>query len=322
MFDYIFTIGCFDRLHAGHINLLENIKSKCNKLVIGVYDNSNIKKNIQKLDIRINNLKTYSSNIFVIHDTDPTNAIKEYITNINITDNKVCFMRGDDDKNFPGFKYISSVMPITYIPYTKNISSSILRDTKHKIGIFNTLLCKVSSVLKLHNIPYYLDCGTLLGCVRNNAFIEHDKDIDINTHISMWNRLQSINFEKYNLKIYRITGNCQRFISITLPGGKLYCDIFTTLLFPKLSSKILNGVIYPIPIQSELYLEQLYKKDWRIPSSDAADAYYCRGYGLASSPYLPYLNLSFYEKNTCHRFKCNPNTLYKLIDKYNQYRTI
>ena len=41
------------------------------------------------------------------------------------------------------------------------------------------LLRIVDSVLKLHNIKYYLDFGTLIGAVRDGGFIPWDDDIDI-----------------------------------------------------------------------------------------------------------------------------------------------
>ncbi len=31
-----FTLGCFDILHMGHLNLLENSKNLCDKLIVGV----------------------------------------------------------------------------------------------------------------------------------------------------------------------------------------------------------------------------------------------------------------------------------------------
>lgn len=33
-----FTLGCFDILHMGHLNLLENSKNLCDKLIVGVLD--------------------------------------------------------------------------------------------------------------------------------------------------------------------------------------------------------------------------------------------------------------------------------------------
>ncbi len=40
-------------------------------------------------------------------------------------------------------------------------------------------LCKLNSVFRSLNIPYWLDFGTLLGIYRNNDFIPHDIDLDI-----------------------------------------------------------------------------------------------------------------------------------------------
>jgi D-beta-D-heptose 7-phosphate kinase/D-beta-D-heptose 1-phosphate adenosyltransferase len=50
MYEYIFTIGCFDRLHKGHIKLLNQLKSECKKLIIGIHDNNSIEQ-IKKLQI-------------------------------------------------------------------------------------------------------------------------------------------------------------------------------------------------------------------------------------------------------------------------------
>ena len=46
----------------------------------------------------------------------------------------------------------------------------------NKINIFNELLEKINFILREHKIPFYLDCGTLLGCVRENKLIETDSE--------------------------------------------------------------------------------------------------------------------------------------------------
>ena len=53
-----------------------------------------------------------------------------------------------------------------------------------KEGMFDFLLKEIVYVLKDNDIPYYLDCGTLLGCIREKGFIEHDTDVDVATHVS------------------------------------------------------------------------------------------------------------------------------------------
>lgn len=84
MFEYIFTIGCFDKLHKGHIKLLEYMQKHTEKIIIGLHDNNSIEKlknisDIDSYDNRKKKLEKYAYDVFKIDDTDPTNAIKEYV---------------------------------------------------------------------------------------------------------------------------------------------------------------------------------------------------------------------------------------------------
>lgn len=379
MFEYIFTIGCFDKLHKGHIKLLENIQKYTKKIIVGLHDNNSIEKlkNISDIDSYVNrkkNLEKYASDIFMINDVDPTKAMQEYIikhfnevqsitfgpsqTNSKVIkndytgelffihkykdtfkyfckDNKItvtrtdntlgniarmslggwgqnligykknwCFVRGDDNKKFPGINYIKSIMPITYLPYSSEISATKLRDFKNnKVGIMNYLLHKVVDIMDENNIPYYLDCGTLLGCIRENGLMENDTDVDITIHLSNWDKLKSIDFNKYGLlrtRTYngfpeKADGNM---ISVKTKYHNIYCDIYTNPAFPKLDYKILNGKRYNIPLNSELYLTQLYG-NWKVPSEKHASTVYHRGNGLVNSEYF-----KFWDKEL-EIFKCN-----------------
>jgi cytidyltransferase-like protein len=85
MFEYIFTIGCFDKMHKGHIKLLESMKTQTEKIIVGLHDNNSIEKlknisNIDSYDNRKKNLEKYAYDIFAINDVDPTKAIQEYIS--------------------------------------------------------------------------------------------------------------------------------------------------------------------------------------------------------------------------------------------------
>ena len=71
-----------------------------------------------------------------------------------------------------------------YIPWLSNKISKFKKESKTFLNpknIDNSLeiLEIVINVLNNHNIKYYLDFGTLLGAMRDNALIPWDDDIDI-----------------------------------------------------------------------------------------------------------------------------------------------
>jgi cytidyltransferase-like protein len=371
-FEYIFTIGCFDKFHKGHIKLLKSMKRKTDKIIVGIYTNRiiSLKKktsDVYSYDSRKKCVEEYSYDTFMIDDVDPTNAIVEYIsknfnqdlTSIEIGSSKLnskiiksdchkdlfflhgykdtfkynckdnnltvsrtdkncgwdqhlfaykknwCFMRANDNKAFPGIDYIKSIMPIEYLPYSKGISATKLRDYKNnKVGVMNKLLQKVVDIMNENNIPYYLDCGTLLGSVRDNEIMEKDTDLDIAIHLSYWDKLKNINFNNYGLTITR-TYNFfpnkpgSNMISVKTNYHDIYCDIYAQPAFPLLTTKILNGIEYTIPINPELFLEVLFDKSWRIPSNKHSNQKNHRGNGLVKSKYSKYWDRKY------KIFKCN-----------------
>jgi cytidyltransferase-like protein len=215
----------------------------------------------------------YTGNLFFIHKYKDT--FKYHCKNNNITVSRTdvnsgwgqnligykknwCFMRGVDNiynKNFLGIDYIKSIIPI--------------RD--NNVVLMNYLLHKVVDIIDENNIPYYLDCGTLLGCIRENGLMEKDTDVDITIHLSYWDKLKSIDFNKYGLERTR-TRSCKKkgyIISVKTEYSDLYCDIYANPAFPQLDVKEMNNKNYCIPINSDLYLTQLYG-NWKIPSKKHA----------------------------------------------------
>jgi cytidyltransferase-like protein len=135
MYDEIYTIGCFDFLHHGHIKLLESIKKMGKKIIAGIHDDESLEKlkklkktQHQNINIRMKNLKKYTDIVYLISDTDPTFYIKMIHNNNNKL--KQCFIRANDNINFPGIEFVKNNMEIKYLPYTKEISSSLIRKNK------------------------------------------------------------------------------------------------------------------------------------------------------------------------------------------------
>ena len=45
-----------------------------------------------------------------------------------------------------------------------------------------TLFKIIINLMEKNNIPYFIDCGTLLGAFRNNKMIPHDNDLDMSVY--------------------------------------------------------------------------------------------------------------------------------------------
>ncbi len=125
-----FTLGCFDILHIGHLNLLENSKNLCDKLIVGVLDDDYIKRNkgggVFLQDDRIRILKAVKYCDVVV----PENTLdKKYLWNKYKFD---YLFVGDDWLDTPQYKEWEADLKevdckVIYYPYTKGVSSSELK---------------------------------------------------------------------------------------------------------------------------------------------------------------------------------------------------
>ena len=138
MYDRVYTIGCFDFFHYGHKRLLERLKQKGDKLIVGVHDDSSIEKlkNLKPdehdpIETRMNNVKQIADIVYVIPDTDPTFYLKCIVRDDDNMENS-CFMRGDDMPNFPGKDFVENKISIEYLSYTQGISSTKIRENNKK----------------------------------------------------------------------------------------------------------------------------------------------------------------------------------------------
>ena len=174
-----------------------------------------------------------------------------------------------------------------------------------KMNIFYKLLYAVCVMLDEEKIPYYLDCGTLLGCIREGRLLLNDTDVDITIHLSRWEKLKEIDFSKYGVVLKRkYEGFPEKYggnlISVYLENEnpEYYCDIYANPAFPKLGAALMDDILYPVPKEPELYLKQLYG-DWKVPSSGHADTEYHRNNGLILSEYKKNWDLRY------NIYKCN-----------------
>ena len=102
-----------------------------------------------------------------------------------------------------------------------------------KVQIADTIfLKKVIEILDRNNVPYWLDCGTLLGCIRHGGFIPWDDDIDIGMMREDYDKLPKI-FEdefKDDPDFYFVSGYFGKVLS---KSCGLVIDIFPMDIYPK-----------------------------------------------------------------------------------------
>ena len=131
--DKVYTIGCFDLFHFGHVNLIQRMRKLGKKIIVGVHDSRSIYKLKNRVPVdstekRMLNVKTVADEVFCIADTDPSNYMSCIV---NLRKNETAlFVRGDDMPNFPSRKVVENLMPIKLIPYTDGVSSTQIRKEK------------------------------------------------------------------------------------------------------------------------------------------------------------------------------------------------
>ena len=132
----VYTIGCFDLFHRGHQNVLLSLREFGYFIVAGIHDDESYfklknKYTIDKLETRMNNVKPFVDQLFVIPSTDPLIYVKTMVSEQDIETGACCYARGDDMLQFPGREWIESVMPVHFVPRTEACSSTLIRTIYH-----------------------------------------------------------------------------------------------------------------------------------------------------------------------------------------------
>jgi len=132
----VYTIGCFDLFHRGHQNVLVALREFGYYIVAGIHDDESYyqlknKYTIDNLETRMENVKPFVDQLFVIPSTMPDLYLKSMVSEQDILSGACCYARGDDMLQFPGRDWVESVMPVHFVPRTESCSSSLLRTIYH-----------------------------------------------------------------------------------------------------------------------------------------------------------------------------------------------
>jgi cytidyltransferase-like protein len=132
-----YTIGCFDLVHHGHINLLRSMRQFGRRVVVGIHDDASYrllkgKAPVDCLQARIDAIRPLCDAVFVIADTDPTAAIQGAVDLEQAAAGHCVYVRGDDMPDFPAKEWVEGVMEVVLLPRTESVSSSFIRLLYHQ----------------------------------------------------------------------------------------------------------------------------------------------------------------------------------------------
>lgn len=133
-----YTAGVFDLFHIGHLNLLEKAKEKCDYLIVAVSTDELVqeyknKKTVIPFEERkkiVESIK-YVDKVVVQENRDKIEAFHKYNFDVMFV--------GDDWQGSELFNRVNNEMVkngkegVIYIPYTENVSSTLLKKVLNKI---------------------------------------------------------------------------------------------------------------------------------------------------------------------------------------------
>ena len=141
-------------------------------------------------------------------------------------------------------------------------------------------LIEFLGIMDDNSLSFVLLYGTLLGAIRNNAFIEHDEDIDIGLEISLMNKFLSLLFILKEHGFYVARHDARGFISLI--RNSEYIDVYFFSAKQSnisqccgnyiLTEMLTNTIPYSfyrhtflIPEKYELFFLIEYGSNWRTP---------------------------------------------------------
>ena len=129
----VLTVGTFDLVHHGHLNLLKSMRAFGRTSVVGIHDDASyaLLKGAppsDPLDARMAAIRAHCDSIFVVPSTDPTPYLSAAVTKADLARGRCVYVRGDDMAAFPGRAWCESAgIPIFLLPRSEGVSSSLLK---------------------------------------------------------------------------------------------------------------------------------------------------------------------------------------------------
>lgn len=131
------TVGCFDMLHQGHVNLFKKMQDIAENIIVLVHDDRSIYENKGRFPVQggeqrvVNVLRLAGLEGIPIHGVervsskDPSFKLELIIENMPFEKERAIYVRGADWVEFPGMKKLEELgIPIRFVPYTEGVSSS------------------------------------------------------------------------------------------------------------------------------------------------------------------------------------------------------
>ena len=131
-----YTTGVYDLFHVGHLNMLRDAKSLCDKLIVGVSTDEVVKYKHKKSVIPFNERIRIVRSIKYVDAAIPQNDRNKILAWKKIKFD-ILFV-GDDwygEKKWKEFEKTlkKKNIKIIYFPYTKGTSSTLLNNTLRKL---------------------------------------------------------------------------------------------------------------------------------------------------------------------------------------------
>ncbi|BFZ13107.1 hypothetical protein BsWGS_16146 [Bradybaena similaris] len=150
----VYTVGCFDLFHYGHIKLLKQMRTFGKKVIVGVHDSRSIYQLKKQVPVdstitRMRNVKQYADEVFCVAGTDPSPFLESIFDKSNQKSSAI-YVRGDDMPQFPARPLCESLMTVRFLPYTIGVSSTKLRK-----DLLNSCHCNAALNDGFDNMMFY-----------------------------------------------------------------------------------------------------------------------------------------------------------------------